>query len=664
MRYNQKKITERFDYALRVPEIGIYSISIAARCHSGEQTGTRGGENLRVEIDGRAFREIPSVSKPQYQDIPASWNGTLLKGAKQTVIFILYLRAGEHTITFIPQEGASIEREPVISLIQDLSAINFDPEEQAEDGDRRPWFTFAFIDLPLASFSIDASTRWHWRDGDDIKLIIDGEIQKNTSPLSVFHRNWLWSSFPFQNERQEKTFTPALLKGIHYVELWADRTPTLHRAKFNASQSDASTNVHAKVVWESAKLRMAPHIAPTDLGSIAKDERLVILEKAVVGDRIVTPSGNVLTTDRWHKVRYKNQEGYIYSLALEIDAEDKQSIRELIIQKSQEIGEDHCLMLAVAQRESKFFPYEVSDKGAWGVFQLKEDAVTDVNATFRKNFSDRFDMLQNIEAGILYFQIVKKRYEGKDYFEERCLAAWNRGWRRVNPDKPFLLAHQPIATRQFIHDVFRFRDACKRAGGVLLRALFLTMIVLAGIYGLMVWRKAFFKQYAIPDVYARYVVLADQKVDIDADGNEERLTVLTDNPHSTFNTIHTVLIRRNNSFMELPDKESDELQWIKTGDFNHNGKTDIAVLYGYSGSAGFGHFYLYEWDNAAFKTLLAREEINSEVVISDLDDDGAQEIVYRFSPSKWGRKDTEVYQWQKQEMRYSKVTHALRSEKN
>ena len=103
-----KKLTEPFDYHFHILESGIYSISIAARCQSGDQIRKRGGEDLHIEIDGIAPREIPAASKPQYQDIPASWNGTLLKGTKQIVIFILYLQAGEHTITFIPQKSTCI----------------------------------------------------------------------------------------------------------------------------------------------------------------------------------------------------------------------------------------------------------------------------------------------------------------------------------------------------------------------------------------------------------------------------------------------------------------------------------------------------------------------------------------------------------------------------
>lgn len=441
-----KKLTEPFDYRFPIAESGVYAISIAARCQSGNQIRKRGGEDLRVEIDGRAFREIPAVFKPQYQDIPTSWNGTLLKGTKQTVIFIAHLQTGEHTITFIPQESAIIENKPLIQLIDDLTNIEFQPEEPAEDGDRRPWFTFAFIDLPISSFSVDASVRWHWRDGDDIKLIIDGEIQKNTSPLSIFHRNWLWSAFPFLNGQQEKMFSPALPTDIHYIELWADRTPTLHRARFDATEKNLSAN--AKVVWESAKLRMAPHTAPTDLGSIAKDERLTVLEKALPGERIANPNGVLLSTDRWHKIKYKGQEGYIYSLALEIDGEDKRTIRQIITEEAASAGVDPAIIAALAHCESQIFPYTVSfQKGkpevAYGIMQLTKDLLADLNDKSKQFYSpidDAFNIRQNIRGGVKYFQylydIVYKN--SKDRLR-KAVAAYNAGTGNVPIDQAFNL---------------------------------------------------------------------------------------------------------------------------------------------------------------------------------------------------------------------------------
>ncbi|MFY9463151.1 MAG: lytic transglycosylase domain-containing protein [Candidatus Sungiibacteriota bacterium] len=447
-----KRITGSFDYHFHIPENGVYTISIAARCRSGEQIRKRGGEDLRIEIDGIAPREIPAASKPQYQDIPASWNGTLLRGAKQTVIFIMRLQAGEHTIAFIPQEGAAIEREPTLSPISNLAAINLDPEEHAEDGDRRPWFTFAFIDLPLDSFSIDASVRWHWRDGDDIKLVIDGEVQKNTSPLSVFHRKWLWSSFPFQSNRQEKTFSPVLPKGIHYIELWADRTPILHRARFDASGSgDAS--VKAKVIWQSTVLR-TDHNTVSDImvEDIPHGEWVVILERATRGERIKNSKGDFLSTNRWHKVKYGGDVGYIYSLALEMEGESQIAIQQIMAHEAEAVGMNPEILLALADCESNAFPYTVSwnrdnpkVEVAFGVMQLSKKLIEDLNNPSKPFYSpvdsdDVFNLHHNIRGGIRYFQhLYDTVYKNSKDRLRKSIAAYNAGTGNVPIDQAFNL---------------------------------------------------------------------------------------------------------------------------------------------------------------------------------------------------------------------------------
>ena len=124
-----KKITQPYDYKIKVAKTGLATIFVTARCMSGEQIGKRGGEDLRIEIDDLKLREVPAKDKPQYKDIPPSWNGTKLKELKKTVIFILWLNKGEHAIKFIPYQGAVIEEEPKIEFIQNTSQIDFNFEE-------------------------------------------------------------------------------------------------------------------------------------------------------------------------------------------------------------------------------------------------------------------------------------------------------------------------------------------------------------------------------------------------------------------------------------------------------------------------------------------------------------------------------------------------------
>jgi len=189
-----KTIKEKLDYSVNVDATGLYSISISARVKSKKQTDTSDDEDLQIEIDGKKFREIPPVDKPQYKNIPPAFNGSKLKNLKKTVIFFIWLEKGLHTISLIPDipDRSGYIENIDIKKIEDIQKVKFAINEQAEDGNRRPWFTFVFVDLALKSITADVTVKWRGLDSDDVKLIINNKIKKNN--LSLFHRNWLWST--------------------------------------------------------------------------------------------------------------------------------------------------------------------------------------------------------------------------------------------------------------------------------------------------------------------------------------------------------------------------------------------------------------------------------------------------------------------------------------
>lgn len=229
-----RQITKITEDTFTIDTFGLYAVSITARCKSGKQTGMKGGENLRIEIDDVKLREIPPLDNKQYFDIPSTWNGTDLKGLAKTIIFLLSLNKGDHTLTFIPNPSATIESY-AITPIQDPQNISFDFNAQAEDGDKRPWYTFALIDLPLQFTSADITVAWHSLDGDDVKLMFDGDIMEHLK--SKRWKNWIWHAEPKQTfsgvKREKKEFSKQLSKGIHYIEFWADKTPILHNITLN-----------------------------------------------------------------------------------------------------------------------------------------------------------------------------------------------------------------------------------------------------------------------------------------------------------------------------------------------------------------------------------------------------------------------------------------------
>lgn len=224
-----KKLTENFDYKFDVSKSGIYAIPITASCKSGKFFGLWGEGDLRVEIDGIKLREIPAKKKSQYYDIPSAWNGTKLKGLSKTVIFITELKVGKHIVTFIPKGGANLEKEPEITRIENPNKFTLNLKQQAQDGNRRPWVTIVLIDFPLSI--IDASVICNKRkcDSDDVKIIIDNKIQKHET--LKWGKNWFWQGRQLKGKVNIRRFYLHPNEANHYIEFWADRTPTLNEIK-------------------------------------------------------------------------------------------------------------------------------------------------------------------------------------------------------------------------------------------------------------------------------------------------------------------------------------------------------------------------------------------------------------------------------------------------
>lgn len=160
------------------------------------------------------------------------------------MFFLTVLNKGEHNINLIPRNSAFIEEIKVkeLSKMQDVKLVI---EEQAEDGDRRPWYTFVLLDLPLKEAAIDASVFKRVIDSDDLKIIIDNNIQTQvkTKIETIKWRRWLWvgalapvawaikelkSKIEHKEYRDKKTLKLDLNKAMHYLEIIADRMPVLH----------------------------------------------------------------------------------------------------------------------------------------------------------------------------------------------------------------------------------------------------------------------------------------------------------------------------------------------------------------------------------------------------------------------------------------------------
>ncbi|MDP3015158.1 MAG: hypothetical protein Q8N28_01970 [bacterium] len=237
--FQKKNITETYQHTIYTSKTGLVAIFISARCKSKKQTQSHVDEDLRIEINGLRFREIPPKKNIQLFNIPSAFNGSESKGLKKTVVFLTVLEKGEHAISLIPRNSAFIEEIKVQELtgIQD---IEFKIENQAEDGDRRPWYTFVLVDLPLSYLFAEITIERRFWDSDDVKIIVNGRVKKNIRGGK--YKFWYligglltWTTLGKKGEskRIKIEFDESLDTGVHYLEFWADRMPVLHEVRLS-----------------------------------------------------------------------------------------------------------------------------------------------------------------------------------------------------------------------------------------------------------------------------------------------------------------------------------------------------------------------------------------------------------------------------------------------
>ena len=482
-----RKITTPFDYRFDIPERGVYSITLEASCTSGMIFGLFGGEDLRIEIDGRSFREIPPQKRTQLFNIPLAWNGTQLNGNTKSVVFVLSLAAGTHTITFIPKRGATIVQEPAIQLFNPHTSLftNF----QSHERNRQPWITIALVDLPLRTLDVSVTCKKRPRDSDDVKLIIDGMLQKNQQ-TSWWGRDWYWRGSQLRGATEEARFYPTLPAAIHYIELWADRTPLLNELALTIGEDGndgGGTSVHHGRIAlyddiEKAafvRLRELPTRKSLERGHVRDGEEVAIVEKEVTGEYITNKS------DIWHKVKYGDTTGYVLSSFIEIEDQERAAIIEKIRRFAKKHGVDEHLAVALAGCESHYKPYAVSYTRALGIFQLTTSAREKVWESFKFNITtaESFDIDTNIEAGILYLSWVARSYEGAKDAKQKIIAAWNVGVNAVSANGAFRI-DAIRASHAKKKEVQRLVDCVTRnnnkKNGVFIAALFLIMFLMVG----------------------------------------------------------------------------------------------------------------------------------------------------------------------------------------
>jgi len=226
-----KEIDSNYDYGFELDSDGLYLVEIVASAKSWRQNlkslrSFFNDDDLNVKIDGGDI--LDSASKSKRAAEKTGWNGNELRGLSKTVLIAVNLKKGKHNINFLPDQAPYLKFIR-ISKIESKNKIIYIPEDNnpAEDGNRRPWLDFILVGLAVKELLILASADKKERDDDDVKLIINGNIEKNKE--NKLHNNWYWCGKTLKGK--EKTFKKVLNlpKGNYFIELWADKRPFLRK---------------------------------------------------------------------------------------------------------------------------------------------------------------------------------------------------------------------------------------------------------------------------------------------------------------------------------------------------------------------------------------------------------------------------------------------------
>lgn len=185
-------------------------------------------EDLIVRIDDKTF---PQLGSNRLLNSPAAFSGGALHNLAKTAYYLMHLQGKDHKIilkTDNPSGTATFEDLKIYTL-DSIENITLEPKIQAEDGDRREWITFVLVELGLNVFTVELDLKRRFVDSDDVKVIVDGIIQRNFQ--SKLRKLWYFIASLFTNETQSATFAPRLNPGLHYIEFWADRMPTFNSIK-------------------------------------------------------------------------------------------------------------------------------------------------------------------------------------------------------------------------------------------------------------------------------------------------------------------------------------------------------------------------------------------------------------------------------------------------
>ncbi len=190
-------------------------------------------DDLFLSLDNKEL----TTSKNSKKDARSAWNGNELKGMEKTILIAVNLKAGKHIINLSPHRTPFL-KSIVISKVEEnkITYIPVKNNNPAQKSEGRPWLSYIILDLFITKLFISAEADKNGRDDDDIKLIINGEIQKNENKCA--HQDWYWCGKILKGK--EKAFSREIDSQTkqYNLDLYSDGTPRLSKLEISIKQGE------------------------------------------------------------------------------------------------------------------------------------------------------------------------------------------------------------------------------------------------------------------------------------------------------------------------------------------------------------------------------------------------------------------------------------------
>jgi hypothetical protein len=222
-----KIISKDYSYSFALSEDTLCLIEIIASAKSWWQN-FKSSRSFFKDDDIFLFLDNQELttSKNKKQDARSAWNGNELCGLEKTVVITLNLSKGKHVINLKPNQSPYLKNISISKIEEDKIVYAPTENNPAQQSEGRPWLSCIILDLFITKLSISAKVAKSRSDDDDIKLLVNGEIQKNKDKGS--HGDWYWCGKILKGK--DKIFSKDInLKTKQFnVDLYSDGEPRIY----------------------------------------------------------------------------------------------------------------------------------------------------------------------------------------------------------------------------------------------------------------------------------------------------------------------------------------------------------------------------------------------------------------------------------------------------